>query len=171
MLFAPEIIKILAPFSYYEAIYVIPPVTASIFFQFLYSAFSNIEFYYEKPQYVSVASIGAAIINIALNAMLIPLFGYIIAGYTTLFCYILLSIFHYILMSKLINKTSLFKFKIFDLKFIIQISIITVLVTCFVSFIYGNIFIRYFFILVIFITVIINKNKIQLILADMKNKE
>ena len=37
----------------------------------------------------------AAILNVALNAIFIPLFGYRAAGYTTLACYVVLGVTHY----------------------------------------------------------------------------
>lgn len=46
--FAPEAIAIFAPTEYYDAIYVIPPVTMSVFFMFSYNFFAVFEFYYEN---------------------------------------------------------------------------------------------------------------------------
>ena len=48
MAFAPEVIRVFAGKKYMDAIYVIPPVAASVFFIFLYSLFSTIEYYYQK---------------------------------------------------------------------------------------------------------------------------
>ena len=45
-LMAPEIIAIMAPSNYSEAIWAIPPIALSVFFIFLYSLFANIEFYF-----------------------------------------------------------------------------------------------------------------------------
>lgn len=42
----------------------------------------------------------AAVINVTLNALFIPKFGYITAGYTTLIGYLFLFIFHYTLSVK-----------------------------------------------------------------------
>lgn len=59
MFFAPEVIMIFAPKQYYEAIYVIPPVSASVFFVYLYSLFVNLEFYYEK-KYIHISGVGGS---------------------------------------------------------------------------------------------------------------
>ena len=48
MAFAPEVVKLFASEAYYEAIYVIPPIAASVFFIFMYVLFSNLEFYFKK---------------------------------------------------------------------------------------------------------------------------
>ena len=43
---APEIVKVFAPSEYYEAIWIIPPVTMSVFFMFSYSLFAEFAFFY-----------------------------------------------------------------------------------------------------------------------------
>ena len=58
ILFAPEAIAIFAPAEYYEAIWVVPSVALSVFFMFLYSFFATFEFYYEKTNYVAMATVG-----------------------------------------------------------------------------------------------------------------
>ncbi|MDS9385551.1 polysaccharide biosynthesis C-terminal domain-containing protein, partial [Streptococcus pneumoniae] len=88
----PEIIQLFAPKQYYEAIRIIPPVALSVYFMFLYPIFGNIEFYFEANHFVMWASIGGAIMNIFLNFIFLKHFGYIAAGYTTLFCYILFAL-------------------------------------------------------------------------------
>ena len=44
----------------------------------------------------TVASVVAAVLNLALNALFIPIFGYRAAGYTTLACYVVLGVTHYV---------------------------------------------------------------------------
>lgn len=100
MFLAPEIIHIFAPAEYYNAIWVIPPVAMSVYFQFAYSLFANFEFYFEKTKFIAVASFAAAILNIVLNGIFIPLFGYFAAGYTTLICFILSTLGHYMFMQR-----------------------------------------------------------------------
>ena len=97
-LFAPELVMVLGGRAYYEAIWIIPPVTMSIVFNVLYSLIANVEFYYEKTNWVMVGTIIASTMNIVLNAIFIRIFGFVAAGYTTLFCYMLLSVLHYFIM-------------------------------------------------------------------------
>lgn len=103
MLLAPEAIKILAPETYYEAIYAIPPVAAGVFFSFLYGIFVNIEYFYKQNKNVMYATMAAAAINILLNAIFIPIFGFIAAAYTTLVGYLVLSIMHYLLAKHILS--------------------------------------------------------------------
>ena len=56
MLFAPEVILIFAGKRYMEAVYVVPPVSLSVYFIFLYSMFSNVEYYYQKTKLISIAT-------------------------------------------------------------------------------------------------------------------
>lgn len=99
--FAPEVIAIFAPPSYYDAIWVIPPVAMSVFFMFTYSFFAAFEFYYEKTLGIMLATVVGAALNVSLNAVFIPKFGYYVAGYTTLACYALYAFAHYLFMRRL----------------------------------------------------------------------
>ena len=63
MAFAPEVISIFAGKEYMDAIYVIPPITASVYFIFVYYMFSTIEYYYEKTGFIAVATTISAILN------------------------------------------------------------------------------------------------------------
>lgn len=99
ILLAPEAVALFAPKTYYEAIYVIPPVAMSVFFMYSYDLFAKFAFYYEKTQLIMTASIIGAVLNALLNIFFIRMFGYIAAGYTTLACYIVYCIAHYCLMN------------------------------------------------------------------------
>ncbi len=100
MALAPEVIRIFAPSSYYAAIYVIPPVSMSVIFIFCYDLFAKFAFYFERTKFIMVASIIAAAANIGLNLVFIPMFGYVAAGYTTLACYMIYAIAHYLFMNR-----------------------------------------------------------------------
>lgn len=104
ILLAPEAIKVFAPPSYQEGIWLIPPVTMGIYMTFLYSLFSSIEFYYEKNKFITLATISGAVINLVLNLIFIPKFGYVAAAYTTLIGYIIMASAHYLFYKKIIEK-------------------------------------------------------------------
>ena len=122
LFFAPEVIWIFGSSRYANAIQVIPPVAVTTYFIFSYVLFANIEFYYEKNKMIMVASIAAAILNIILNAIFIPLVGYYAAAYTTLFCYILYTASHYFFSTVICKKQMNIK-NIFDIKTIVFIGI------------------------------------------------
>lgn len=123
IIFAPEFISILGPKSYHEAIWIIPPVAMSNYFIFMYSLFSNFEFYYEKTHYMMIASVTGAALNVLLNYLMIPVYGYMAAGYTTLICYLGYCLAHYLLMRWILKK-EIGKSSIYNMKHILGFSIL-----------------------------------------------
>ena len=102
--FAPEAVRFFAPPEYYEAIWVIPPVAMSVIFIFSYDLFAKFEFYFEKTNYIMLASVIGAVLNVVLNYIFIRLYGYQAAAYTTLFCYMLYALAHFWFMRKVCNQ-------------------------------------------------------------------
>lgn len=88
----PEIIKVLATDEYLTAITLMPPIAAGVFLTSISNLYSNILVYYKKTKYIMFAAIAAAVVNVALNLVAIPLFGYGAAAYTTLTSYIILAV-------------------------------------------------------------------------------
>ncbi len=84
---APEIIAIMGGAEYASAVWVIPPVTVSQLLLMYLQYFVNVQFYYEAKHMLVWGSIGAAVLNIILNWLCIPVFGFVAAGYTTMFSY------------------------------------------------------------------------------------
>ncbi len=101
IMLTPEAIAILAGAKYTEAVYVIPPVASSMYLILLYNIYSIFEFYYEKTKPVMVCSVFSAGLNILLNYLFIPQYGYLAAGYTTLICYLFNSIMHIFVLRKI----------------------------------------------------------------------
>lgn len=154
--FAPEIIKIAAPTNYYEAIYCMPPVMISSFFTFLYSVFSIVEMYYEETKKIMVASIVAAVLNVLLNVIFIKIFGYIAAAFTTLVCYIVLSIAHYILASSVLKKNGVLE-PLFDKKTIISISAGLIGLMFVFEYVYEYVLLRYIILVIMVIILYVKK--------------
>lgn len=166
--FAPEIVRIFAPTEYYDAIWVIPPVTMSVFFMFLYTLFSDFEFYYEKTKFMSVATMIGAVVNIVLNFLFIKIFGYMAAGYTTLFCYFLYAVLHFIVMQR-ICKENHPGVKVYDLKLITLISIIFLFIGFFTMGLYTRPIIRYLLICLIIIVCKGKKRNILSFISTIRN--
>lgn len=102
--FAPEIIIIVGGEQYREATWAVAPVTMSMLL-LLYTQFSiNIEFFYEEKRKLVWSSIGAAIINIVLNVLLIPRVGFVAAAYTTLASYFVFCYANYRAMKKVLAR-------------------------------------------------------------------
>ena len=77
------------------------PVAMGCVCQFMYTLYVNIEQYKKKTVGMAIASVTAALINYALNALFIPKYGYIAAAYTTLFGYLVLFIIHMLIVKSL----------------------------------------------------------------------
>lgn len=169
ILFAPELIWIVGSNEYYEAIYVVPPVAASVFFTFLYSIFSAVEFYYEQTQKIMYASVGAAVLNVILNAIFIRAFGYIAAGYTTLACYLFLSVAHYYVMKKAV-KDNIGDVELFDMRFILILGIVVIFSTAFFSLLYSHTIIRYAVIALAVLEIYLNRSRLVNAIKMVKKK-
>lgn len=158
--FAPEIIALFAPVEYIDAIWVIPPIAMSAYFMFAYTFFAVFEFYFSKTKFISVATMVGAVLNVILNYILIDKFGYIAAGYTTLLCYIIYAICHYICMKK-ICKNYLKNQNPYSTKVLMIITICFILIgfVCLVT--YTNVWIRYALIIVITLIGILQRKKVM----------
>lgn len=166
--FAPEAVAIFAPEEYYEAIWVIPPIAMSVYFIFAYSFFAVFEFYYEKTQYIAIATVTGALLNLILNYICINIFGYYAAGYTTLFCYIILAIYHFYFMRR-ICKAELNNVIPYSIRKMLLISVIFMIIGVLFLFTYNTNIIRYMIIAVLVILVIIKWKTILIMLQNLLN--
>lgn len=108
LLVGPELLWIMGGSGYMPAVGVIPPVLCAFVFQFVYSLYVNVEYYYKKQKYIAAGTIIASSTNIVLNYLFIPVYGYIAAAYTTLVGYALLFLVHYFLTTKVLKKDNIF---------------------------------------------------------------
>lgn len=160
-LFAPEIMTILAPEEYSAGIYVIPPVTAGVFFTAMYSVYMRVELFYKQSGFATVATSIAALVNIFLNYIFIRLFGAVAAGYTTMISYALLAVLHYFNIKRKHYDTA------FDNKKFLIMSILVVAATCLISFTYSLSVVRYIVIAAGFVLAVKNK---KYIISTIKTK-
>lgn len=164
ILLAPEMVRIMATKNYLEAIYVIPPIVGGVFFQVQYHVYANILYYYKKPKYVMVGSITATLLNIILNYYLIKKYGYIAAGYTTLFCYMVQAAIDYLAMSHFVGA------KIYDIRLIGALSIGVCFIGLFSNLVYDFPIIRYGVVLTLFILFFSFRHKIKSIIIAVKKR-
>lgn len=113
MLLAPEGILILGSEKYLKALNIVPVLILGAFLSSFYFVFSNVEFINKKTKLVFPITILGAGINIVLNGILIPIFGYEMAAYTTVIGYAIIAACHYIYSYKIVKE------HIFDLRFIL----------------------------------------------------
>lgn len=106
-LLSPEIMKLISPKEYWEGFYIIPPIILSNLIIFIYTFYVEIEYFNKKTKIIAQNTLIAAMINIILNYILIPKYGYEAAAYTTLFSYAISLLIHYysaIKLEKQINR-------------------------------------------------------------------
>lgn len=116
---SPEILKLLTSKEYHNTT-VFSVLLLGIFFTALYNIYGNLLLYKKKTIYIMFGTLIALVINILLNFICIPKFGYQAAAYTTLISLIVLclsqGIFCFICYKK--NVLSVFSFLMSSLIFI-----------------------------------------------------
>lgn len=130
VLFGPEVLAILGGSQYLDAKRTMIPIMIGCICQFMYTLFVNIEQYYKVTMGMALASISAAIINFFLNLILIPIFGYEAAAYTTMISYLWLLGVHMFIVYKMGYK------KIYNYKFFVMLSILLVAISPFIRILY-----------------------------------
>lgn len=149
MLISPEILLILGGKSYLEAIYILAPIAMGSVLQFLYTMFVNIEQFKKKTLGMAIGSAVAAIVNLSLNAIFIPKYGYFAAAYTTLTGYMCLLLIHMFLVKKIGFSEA------YDYKFIVIICILGIASMLFIVYLYSHNTIRYVTILIYIIVLLL----------------
>lgn len=148
ILLAPEVMMIMAARDYFEGIYVIPPVAGSMFFILLFNIVAPVEHFSLKTKFIAMASTWAGLVNLVTNYIFIKAAGYLAAGYTTLFCYIIYGFSHYFYMKK-ICRDNLGGISLFHDRAILGMSMFVILFSSASFFIYPYTAVRYFMIIMI----------------------
>lgn len=104
LLISPELIKVIAPSSYWNGIVLTIPIVLASFVIFLYSISVDLEYYYKTTKYIAVNTAIAASVNLVLNFLLIPKYGANAAAYTTVFAYSVSFLLHYFKARNLDNE-------------------------------------------------------------------
>ena len=99
------------------------------------------------------------VVNIVLNVIFIPLYGYVAAAYTTLACYVLYSLGHYIVGGKILKDNTGFK-AIIDVKITLVLSVAIIIISCAVHLFFDWIVLRYLIILIGAAAAFIKRKKI-----------
>jgi O-antigen/teichoic acid export membrane protein len=168
MAFAPELIMIFAGRNYSQAIYVVPPVAASVYFIFLYGMFSTIEYYYQKTVRIAVATFAAAALNIVLNYVFIKTYGYYAAGYTTLVSYMLLAFLHYRFYRDVLREEMKTEENLYDMRAIVLSGALVLAVMFVMTLTYKIIWLRYGIIAVICVIGYIKRNELKKMMSTFK---
>lgn len=135
MCIAPEVLKFMSTPEYYNAIYIIPPIIVSTFLMFLASISLDLEYYLKKTRTIASNTVIAALVNVILNLIFIPMYGAIAAAYTTVVAYLVSFLMHYFVARKM--DKNLFDFKIYFGPLII-IGCCTVIVTLLINYVFAR---------------------------------
>lgn len=165
--FIPDVFMFVLPVTYYDAIWVFPPVITGTFFIFLYSIFGAVEFYYKENKFVTIASCIGAVLNVVLNYYFINIFGYIAAAYTTLICYILFALAHYTFMNVVLKKNRC-NYSLFDTRFLMIISSLLVVFSLSMEVLYSNSYARWIAVIMLLILLCNNKEKLNIVMEKIK---
>lgn len=157
---APEAIALISTKDYAEAALGIAPVAGSTFFIFAYQLLGNFEFYFYKNIFIAIASGVAAVLNIALNWVFIRLFGYLAAGYTTLFSYAALAFMHCAFVMVVLKEHYGTVKPFLDVKAIAGLSLLTILGSVSAVSLYGYFPIRLLLVLAVLAALFVRRKDI-----------
>ena len=143
---APEAVYILGGKKYAHSVACVPPVVLGVVCQYIYTHYVNIELHLKKTIYVSAGTVFAAALNIGLNAIFIPIYGFVAAAYTTLASYFALMIVHFLITRKV------FKVKLYSDLFMFGALAVTAGITAVLMMTYDHRIIRYALVLAGFVS-------------------
>ena len=169
-LIAPEVMKILARADYYKGVYCVPALSYSVYLIFIYTLLSDIELFYGKNGYVTIASTAGSVINIFLNAVFIPVYGFIAAGYTTLFSYLAMCLVHYIFTRKCLKDANVNIREICSLRFVMAISLALFLFSIICVVLYKWFMVRAALVVLAAFVIVVFRGKCMAIYKEMKGK-
>lgn len=158
MAFAPEVLSVFAGPEYSDAVDIIPPLSASVFFIFFYSMMSNLEYFYKKTGLIAIASVASAVLNIGLNLVLIPTFGYKAAAWTTLASYMMLAFMHWAFSAR-ICRIELGR-QVYSSRYLLLAVAVVLIVTLGMDLIYGMVLVRYLILLIITVCLFVKRHEI-----------
>lgn len=157
LLVAPEVLFLFAPPSYHEAVWTMPPIISSLLVMYIYQQFLNVHFYVGNNNVVFLSSVLAATLNIGLNYMVLPVVGYIGAGYTTLISYFVIGVIYYISMISISKKKSIEYKNLFDIPAIFGIMLIFTVLAVMITALYNLPYVRYGVLSVMIIVAILKR--------------
>lgn len=145
---APEAITILGGEQYMRGQWVVAPIVLGLVCKFIYGNYEHIELHLKKTSYIGVGTIIAAFLNLVLNLIFVPIYGFVAAGYTTFFSYFVLMTAHYVITKYFL------KVDIYDNRFLFLAILCEAGIAIVLQFIYPNIIARYLFIVVLTISIL-----------------
>ncbi|MCU6708773.1 oligosaccharide flippase family protein [Paenibacillus sp. J5C_2022] len=163
MLLGPEIMSILGPSTYAIGVYAIPPVIAGVYLSILIMIYSNIEMYLNSNLKISIITILGAIINLILNLILIPEYGFVAAAYTTLVSFFIMLCFHRYNLKRISEN------RYFNDVIINSLIVIVVIFSVIVQFSYEYTFLRVILIIIVLLILVFKRKDILKMINEFQN--
>ena len=107
LVISPELIKVLSTNAYLDSIHVVPFVNFGHMFLMGYHIYVGFQYYHKRTVFISIGSIIAGLVNIGLNYLFIPVFGYVAAAATTALSYALLFLYNWFVVSRIMKKRTI----------------------------------------------------------------
>ena len=129
----PEVVAVLGTKDYYESVFCIMPLVMGLIIEFITNLLIYTLVFYGCNKMITFASVLVATLNVSLNLIFVPIFGFIAAAYTTLASYLAYLFIVIIFYTYTSNKNVT---KVFDLKFICCLLLgCAILVCCGIAFV------------------------------------
>lgn len=154
MMMAPEVVSVLAPENYLEAIYVIPPIVVGMFFQIHYYIYANIIYYYKKPRFVMYASLASVIFNFVVSYFSVKLWGYLAAGYAIMISYLLQATLDFLALKRVVKEP------VYDMKLIFFLSVLLMVIAIISQLLFSYFWVRLMIVFLIGFGVVYSRKKI-----------
>ena len=167
VLFAREGILIFATPEYMDAVWFVAPLAFTVQVSFVTGLVGNIIFYYEKTKEMSIATMICAASNIVLNYAGIKLFGQYAVGYATL----ITSFIHFFIYYFVAKKYEKNLNEIINLKVLVLIFLGFAFLMFYGIAFWNNLIMKVILLVIILVLAIIFKNKIIILLKNIKNKK
>lgn len=160
----PEIVKIMATEEYLEAIDISIIVLLGCYFATLYNIPCEVEYFHKKTKHIATSTFACAVINVILNFVLMKVFSYKIAAYTTLFAYLLYFLFHMYMSYRICG------YWIFNIRTMLMIIISSVSVMIASLFLIDYMYIRFAIMLILLVSLFAKSRNIIQQLKEIKNR-
>ena len=99
LMLSREVSYVLGGSEYWSGISVIPILVLGVYFTFMYQFPVNFEFFHKKTQIIAMGTLLAAVVNIILNTVFIPIWGMYGAAVATAISYVILFILHFFIVT------------------------------------------------------------------------
>jgi O-antigen/teichoic acid export membrane protein len=160
MLLSKEIVFVFGGQKYHESASLVIPICLGVYFNYMFQLFARVQEYFERKKTVAIPSVLCAVLNLILNYIFIPKYGYQAAAYTTFVSYLIFCIIHY-LFYKAICIEKLNGEEIYNLRMLLIISIIVISGAIIISFLNQNLILKSIIIIISILMMIINRNRIK----------